>query len=162
MLIKPKMVKGLNAQIGREYSAALQYVAMGAWCQNEGYDGFAKFFQAQAAEENEHGHKVVHYLGEVDGKATIPALPEPTNEWASMEKMLEQFVASEEEVTRAVYDLVVLAQQEGDFSAVQFLQWFVEEQREEVSSARSLLDRARKMGEGRLLLLDAHLMRTSG
>lgn len=159
MLIAKKMTEGLNAQIGREYGAAMAYLAMAAWFEAQGLAGFAAFFHKQSEEETEHGLKIVKYLGEVDGKVKIPALAQPPADFASVEEALQQFVRMEEDVTRAIYELVELAGAEKDHSAHQFLQWYVEEQREEVSGARELLDRARRFGEERIGILDGMLGR---
>jgi ferritin len=157
MLIDRKMTDGLNRQIGREYSAAMQYVAMGAWFEEQGLDGFAEFFFRQAAEENEHGFKIVRYLGECGAHVSLPEIPKPRDSFGSVIEALEQFLSMEEEVTRAIYELVELARAENDHSAFQFLQWYVEEQREEVSSAGTMLDRARHFGEERLAIMDSTL-----
>jgi len=159
MLIGKKMTEGLNAQIGREYGAWMGYLAFAAWFEERGLPGFSAFFHKQSAEESEHGLKIVKYLGEVGGKVAIPALPKPRADFASTEEVLKLFVQMEEEVTRAIYDLVDLATAEKDHSAHQFLQWYVGEQREEVSGARELLDRARHFGEERIGILDGMLGR---
>jgi len=159
MMIDARMADGLNQQIGREYSAAFEYLAMGAWFEGQGLDGFAAFFYKQATEENEHGFKIVRYLGEVGGHVVIPAIAKPRASFDSVIAALERFLAMEQEVTRAIYELVELASREKDHSAFQFLQWYVEEQREEVSSASSLLDRARHFGEERVVMLDGMLGR---
>ena len=159
MLIDRKMTDELNAQIGREFSAALQYVGMAAWFDERGFPGFAGFFYKQAEEENEHGLKIVKYLGEVGGKVSIPKIPAPRTDYAKVEDALRHFVEMEEGVTRAIYSLVEIAQAESDHSANQFLQWYVEEQREEVSSARALLERAQRFGEDRIPIMDGTLHR---
>ena len=154
MMIGKKMTDGLNAQVGREYSAAMEYLAMGAWFEEQGLEGFAKFFYAQGTEENEHGFKIVRYLGEVGGHVSIPALPKPRDSWDSVVAALEQFLEMEQEVTRAIYELVDLATAEKDHSAFQFLQWYVEEQCEEVSSATALLEKAKHFSEANMGVLD--------
>jgi len=159
MMIGKKMTDALNAQIGREYSASIEYLALGAWFEEQGLDGFAKFFYGQSAEENGHGLKIVKYLGEVGGRVSIPAIAKPRDSHDSVIAALERFLAMEEEVTRAIYELVSLASAEKDHSAHQFLQWYVEEQREEVSSATTLLEKARRFGEERVVILDGMLGR---
>jgi ferritin len=158
-MIGKKMADALNAQIGREYSASIEYLAMGAWFEGKGLEGFAKLFYQQAAEENGHGLKIVKYLGEVGGRVSIPAIAKPRDAHDSVVAALERFLAMEEEVTRAIHDLVQLANAEKDHSAFQFLQWYVEEQREEVSSATMLLEKARRFGEERVVILDGMLGR---
>jgi ferritin len=151
------MVDALNVQVGREFLAALQYVALAAWFEGQGLPGFAKFFFRQAEEENGHALKLVRYLGEVGASVAIPAIEAPRRDWSSVEAALSGFVEAEEDVTRRIHTLVELAQSERDHSSFQFLQWYVEEQREEVSSARALLDRMRRLGEERIGLLDANV-----
>jgi ferritin len=160
MLIAQKMTDGLNTQIGLEYSAFLQYLAMAAWFDEQGLKGLSGFFFKQAEEEAEHGLKIVKYLGEVGGKVAIPQMPKPKNDYPSVENALTDFVKMEEEVTRAIYALTELAQAEKDHSAYQFLQWYVEEQREEVSSARELLEMAQRFGEERVFMMDGALRRS--
>lgn len=157
MMIGQKMTEGLNAQIGREYAAAFQYVAMGAWFQEQGLDGFAGFFYKQGAEENEHGLKLVRYLGDVDGHVSMPGIAKPRDTFGSVIEAVEQFLKMEQDVTRAIYDLVELARTEKDHSAFEFLQWYVAEQREEVASATALLEKAKRFGEERAVLLDSTL-----
>jgi ferritin len=157
MLIDGKRTAGLNAQIGREFSASMQYVSMAAWFAEKGLGGFAEFFHKQAAEETEHGLKIVRYLGDVGGTVEIPEIARPRSDYATVEDALRHFVEMEEEVTRAIYALVELAQSEKDHSGNHFLQWYVEEQREEVTSARTLLEKAQRFGEERMLLLDGTL-----
>lgn len=157
MQIGSRVTDSLNAQIGREFFASLQYVAMAAWFEEQGLPGFAKFFFKQAGEENGHALKIVKYIAEVDGKVAIPTIAEPRREWGSIQEVLRAFLEAEEDVTRRIWALVELAQAEKDLSTFQFLQWFIEEQREEESSARSLLDRAKRLGEERAALLDATL-----
>jgi ferritin len=159
MHITGKMTEGLNAQIGREYSASLQYLAMAAWFEAQGLKGLSGFFHKQAEEESGHGLKIVKYLGEVGGEVSIPEIPKPRADYDSVQSLLADFLKMEEEVTRAIYALVELAQKEKDHSAYQFLQWYVEEQREEVASAHELLTMAERFGEERVFLMDGAFRR---
>jgi ferritin len=154
MLIQPKLIDGLNAQIGREYGAFLQYAAMAAWCEEQGLHSLSVFFFKQSDEESQHGRKLVQYLCDVGGAVSIPALPKPKTDYPSVEAALKHFLEMEKEVTRAIFALVELAQAEKDHSTYEFLQWYVAEQREEVASASHLLQTAQKFGEDRILLMD--------
>ena len=157
MQIGSRVTDALNEQIGREFFASLQYVAMAAWFEEQGLPGFASFFYKQAGEENGHALKIVRYVAEVNGKVAIPSIAQPRREWGSIQELLRHFLEAEEDVTRRIWALVALSQAEKDLSTAQFLQWFVAEQREEESAARSLLDRAQRLGEERAALLDATL-----
>jgi ferritin len=65
----------------------------------------------------------------------------------------------ETEVTQQIYGLVELSQTEKNFIAQRFLDWFVEEQLEEVSLMDALLGVVRRAGEGNLLYVEDYLAR---
>ena len=58
--------------------------------------------------------------------------------------------------TRQIYDLVELATDEKNYIALNFLQWFVSEQLEEVSSAEARLTVIRRAGPS-VLMVEAYL-----
>ena len=66
---------------------------------------------------------------------------------------------SPEEVTRQIYDLVEVAKGDRNYVGVRFLDWFVEEQLEEVSSMNDLLAVIRRAGQDRLLFVEEYLAR---
>ena len=65
----------------------------------------------------------------------------------------------EEEVTRQIYDLVEIAKADRNYVGVRFLDWFVEEQLEEVTSMNDLLAVIRRAGPDRLLFVEEYLSR---
>src|SRR6187200_3709020 len=77
MRISTEMAKAVNDQISYEASSANAYIAIGSWCERTGYDGSAAFFFEQAAEENGHMLKLIHYLNGVGAEAIIPAIEKP-------------------------------------------------------------------------------------
>jgi ferritin len=54
----------------------------------------------------------------------------------------------ERSVTQSIHNLLLLAQQENDYNTQQFLQWYVDEQREEEAVIRTILDRIKIIGQG--------------
>ena len=64
-------------------------------------------------------------------------------------------------VTKHINALVDLAIQEADHTTQNFLQWFIAEQLEEVSTMETLLSVVRRPGEGGLLTVEAVLTRTT-
>jgi ferritin len=63
----------------------------------------------------------------------------------------------EQEVTGQIHAMVDLAVQEKDYASQAFLQWFVTEQVEEVSTMERMLQVVRKAGEKNLLMVEAYL-----
>ena len=83
--------------------------------------------------------RFVKFINDVGGKVLIPSLPAPQSDFASAEEAVSKALAWEEEVTRQIYDLVEVAKMDKNYVGVRFLDWFVEEQLEEVTSMNDLL-----------------------
>ena len=132
--IESEMVEKLNEQIGREFEASQQYLAMAVYLDGLSLDSLARFFYLQAEEEREHALKIVSYLNEVGQRARIPALPEPKAEFDSPLEVAETSLRQERAVTDAIHGLVDAAAEARDHTTFHFLQWFVDEQVEEESS----------------------------
>jgi len=162
MIISAKMAKAINEQIGREFGASLQYVAIATHFDNQGLPRLAKHFYRQADEEREHAMRFVKYLVDAGAKVAIPSVDGPTNTLATAEECVRLSLEWEETVTKQIHALIDLAIKESDYTTQQALQWFVEEQLEEVSSMDRLLSVVRRAGEGQLLLVEDFLAREGG
>ncbi len=147
-MISDKMEQALNQQIEKEAYASFLYLAMASWCEQQGLSGCAQFFFRQSDEERMHMLKIFHYVNEMDRFALTPAVAQPPHEYESVRQVFERTLAHEMEVTQAIYDLVELARAEKDHATEHFLQWYVEEQREEEGLMRMILDRIKLIGEG--------------
>ena len=145
MRISMKITKAINDQISYEASSANAYIAIGSWCERIGYDGSAFFFE-QAAEETGHTLKLIHYLNGVEAEAIIPAIEKPTSSFESLESTFQFGLKSEQTVTKAIYDLVDMAEKEKDRSTYSFLQWFVSEQIEEETLFHTILQKFDLLG----------------
>ncbi|MDR7419863.1 MAG: ferritin [Armatimonadota bacterium] len=159
MLIGPKMNKAINEQIGREFGASLQYIAIAAYFDGQNLPQLAKYFYRQATEEHEHAMRFLKYVLEAGGKAVIPAIDAPKPDFGSAEEAVKLSLRWEEDVTRQIHALLDLAGKEHDYTAANMLQWFVSEQLEEVSSMERLLSVVRRAGEGGLLLVEDYVAR---
>jgi bacterioferritin B len=67
----------------------------------------------------------------------------------------------EKRVTAQISDLVKTARDEGDLVGEQFLHWFLQEQREEVSSMSALLNVVERSRDN-VMLIEDYLARESG
>lgn len=159
MVISQKMVDAINAQIGRELAASLQYVAIAAHFGAENLPELAFYFYNQAEEEKEHAMKFVRHVVEAGGRVTIPAVGAPKDRFNSAEEVVKVSLDWEVEVTKQIYALVDQAGQEGNYITHHFLQWYVDEQLEEVSSMDQLLSVVQRAGP-QLLLVEDYLART--
>lgn len=154
-----KLIAKMNEQIGNEMGASLQYISIASYFDAESLPELAGFFYRQADEERDHAMRFVHFILEVDGKVEIPDIPAPKNDFPSAEQAVKLSLEWEKEVTRQIYHLVEIAQEDSDYISIRFLDWFVNEQREEVSTMSSLLDVVRRAGEDGLLHVEDYVVR---
>ena len=152
----------LCTHMGREFTAHFQYLAMSAWLEDEGLPEMAGFFARQAAEEHVHGMKFFRFVIDTGGPARIPAIDAPRGEFESVEVLVSAALAQEEQVTAWIDELVHLARDRRDLATETFLQWFVTEQVEEVSTMNELLQVVRHAGPSLLLVEDYIVRRQPG
>ena len=69
----------------------------------------------------------------------IPGVTAPQTEFADVVEPVRLALEQEKRVTEQISNLAKLARTEGDLVGEQFLHWFLQEQREEVSSMAALL-----------------------
>ena len=154
MIIKPEMVDPLNAQIKSEFTASAQYIAIAVYFDEEGLPDLANFFYRQSEEEREHAMKFVHYMLETGAKPIIPSLPKLKNSFKSASNAVQYALDQEIEVTNQITNLVTLSKECNDHISHNFLQWFVDEQVEEVDSMSTLLQTIKHAGPSMLLVED--------
>ena len=92
--------------------------------------------------------RLFRYLSEVDAHALTPAIAQPPHEFESVQTMFDQVYGHEQKVTRSIHKLMHLATKENDYATMNFLQWYIAEQREEESLMRSILDKIKLIGGG--------------
>ena len=158
MLISPELAKAFNAQVGHEFGASMQYVSIAAHFSQRQLTLLAKLFMAQAEEERQHAMKFVKYLLDTKGELRIPPTPAPTPAFASAEDAVQAALNWEEEVTAQITSFMDLAVKQSDYLAQSFLQWFIDEQLEEVVKMDRLLSVIRQSGEKNLLMVEAYLV----
>jgi ferritin len=158
VLISRELAKAFNQQIGHEFGASMQYVSIAAHFSQRQLKMLAKLFFDQAEEEKQHAMKFVKYLLDTKGDLKIPAIPAPTATFASAEAAVEAALQWEQEVTRQITTLMDLAVKQNDYLAASFLQWFIDEQLEEVVKMDGLLSVIRQSGERNLLMTEAYLI----
>ena len=134
-----KFVDELNAQIGRELGASQQYVALAVFYADATLPRLAAFFYDQADEERTHAMMMVQYLLDAEVRPTIPGVAAPETEFADWVAPIAVALEQERKVTDQISRLVATARSENDFVSEQFMQWFLKEQVEEVSTMSDLL-----------------------
>ena len=158
MLISPELAKAFNEQIGHEFGASLQYLAIAAHFSQRSLMLLAKLFEAQADEEKVHAMKFVKYVQDTGGGLHIPAIPAPKANFETAQEAVTAALNWEREVTRQITALMTQANKEQDYLAQSFLQWFIDEQLEEVVKMERMLGVVKQSGERNLLMVEAYLV----
>jgi ferritin len=135
----PAFAEKLNEQIGSEFAASQQYVAIAVAFEAQTLPRLAAFFYRQSLEERNHAMMMVQYLLDADVPVDIPAIPAPKNGFADIVEPVQLALDQEKQVADQVNGLATVAREHGDFASEQFMQWFIKEQVEEVSSMNDLL-----------------------
>ncbi|SFR16741.1 Ferritin [Lentzea waywayandensis] len=157
---KSKFHELLQAQVGNEFSASQQYIALAVWFDNEDLPRLGSHFYKQALEERNHAMMIVQFLMDNDIAVAIPGVDTPFNEFKSPRDLVDLALRQEQQVTDQIVGLAKAAREEGDYIGEQFMQWFLKEQVEEVSSMKTLLtimDRA----DGNMFYVETFLTRES-
>ena len=145
---------GLNEQVGHEFSASQQYVAIAVYYDAQTLPRLAAHFYRQAVEERNHAMMIVQYLLDADEPIVIPGVEAPQTEFADVVEPVRLALEQEKRVTEQISDLAKLARSEGDLVGEQFLHWFLQEQREEISSMAALLTVVERSRDNVMLIED--------
>jgi ferritin len=151
----------LNEQVGHEFAASQQYVAIAVHYDSETLPQLAAHFYRQALEERNHALMMVQYLLDAGEPVVIPGVESPQTAFADPVAPVALALAQEKRVTEQIAELVKLAREEGDLVGEQFLHWFLQEQREEVSSMSALLAVVQRSADN-VMLVEDYLARESG
>jgi ferritin len=132
-------IEKLNEQIGYEFAASQQYVAIAVHYDAETLPRLAATFYQQAVEERNHAMMLVQYLLDVGEEVRIPGVAEPQVSFGDIAEPVALALDQEKRVSSQISALAGAAREEGDYMGEQFMQWFIKEQVEEVSSMSDLL-----------------------
>jgi ferritin len=145
--LKEDIEKALNAQIAMEAFNSAHYLAMGSWCDRNGYDNSAEYFYKQAEEEREHMLKIFRYVADMGGTAISPDVKNVPNDFDSFRSVFEKALESEVETSLAINRLIDICRKNHDYMTEKFLHWFLQEQIEEEFKARRALELFDVIGE---------------
>ena len=151
----------LNEQIGYEFAASQQYIAVAVHYDSQSLPQLAAHFYRQAVEERNHAMMMVQYLLDADKDVMTPGIDAPQTDFSDVVAPVALALDQEKRVTQQIVELVKLARDEGELVGEQFLHWFLQEQREEVASMTDLLAVVER-GKDNLLTVEENLSRSAG
>src|SRR5690554_321661 len=104
----------LAEQIGHEFEAAQQYIAIAVWFDARDLPQLAKHFYSQALEERNHAMMLVQYRLDRDMSLTIPGVPAVQNDFVDERAPIVLALAQEKRVTQQIEALFAAARAETD------------------------------------------------
>jgi bacterioferritin B len=144
-------VARLDEQIGHEFAAHQQYVAIAVHYDAETLPRLAAFFYAQALEERNHALMMVRFLLDQDVAVTVPGVAAPETSFDDVVAPVALALGQERRVTEQINALAAIAREHQDYTSEQFMQWFIREQIEEVATMSDLLRVVERSRENPLL-----------
>ncbi|WP_032092648.1 MULTISPECIES: non-heme ferritin [Pasteurellaceae] len=146
-MLSENVINLLNDQMNLEFYSSNLYLQMSAWCEKQGFKGAAQFLSAHAAEEMQHMRKLFTYLNETGALPVIGEIKAPPHDFSSLKQVMELTYQHEKLITGKINELVGKTFEEKDFSAFNFLQWYVAEQHEEEKLFSAILDKLNLLGD---------------
>jgi bacterioferritin B len=147
-----RFIDALNEQIGNEFAAAHQYIAVGIYYEAQTFPRLARFFYEQAEEEREHAMKMARYLLDTSSPVNLGAINSPTKEFADHVEPVRLALEQERKVSVQISKLLELGRETNDHASERFMHDFVEEQVEEEATMQDLLAVAERTREIPMLL----------
>lgn len=158
-MLSKKIEAALNGQIEIEAMSSQSYLAMASWAETNGLMGTAAFLYRHSDEERVHMLKLIKFVNDRGGRAVVPALKQPRKDYRSITDIFQSLLDHETFVTASINKVVDLCLKEKDYTTHNFMQWYVSEQIEEETLARTLIDKLQLIGsdKGGLYLFDRDL-----
>jgi ferritin len=149
---KKPFADALNEQIANEFAAHQQYIGAAVYYESETLPRLAAFFYRQAVEERNHAMMMVQHLLDANQEVRIPDIEAKLTRFDDVVAPVKMALDQEQRVTDEINALFKLARDNGDYQAEQFMQWFVKEQVEEVSTMTDLLTVVERSADNALLV----------
>jgi len=90
--------------------------------------------------------KFIKYLNDRGGNALLSPLTAPAPSYSNLLEVFEQVLKHEEFITAEINKLYEISLNEKDYTTGNFLQWYINEQIEEESTAHGILDKMKLVG----------------
>jgi ferritin len=158
-MLKDIIQKALNKQINAELWSAYLYLSMSSYFESINLSGFATWMIMQTQEEVNHAMRLYNYIIERGGRVILEAIDSVPTKWTSPLHVFQETYKHEQKVTKLIENLVEIAEKEKDRATLNMLQWFIDEQVEEESSADEIVQKLKLIGDqgSGLFMLDNEL-----
>lgn len=152
-MLTNEVAKALLKQVDEEFKSERHYIAMEYYFRSLDLNGYAKLFHEYALEERRHAYKILNFLDDWNYPTNISSLGEVQTSFESPKHVFEVAYKHEKYITKCLNDVLTIARNKKDNIAIQFLDWFMEEQREEEDKMLERLNRLRLAGDNMAAIL---------
>ncbi|ACY40233.1 ferroxidase [Blattabacterium sp. (Blattella germanica) str. Bge] len=155
-MLSEKIQIGLIKQLNRESESSQLYLSMASWVEKKGFEGICEFLYDHSHEERMHMLKLIRYINKRGGVVVLDNIFIRKITYKSLKELFQTLFKHEKEISNEINLLLELSLQEKDYFTYNFLQWYVEEQIEEETLSKMILDKIELIGEdkGGLYLFD--------
>ena len=146
----------INEQIWLENHSSCFYLNLAIEFGDRGFNGISKYFFNQSEEEREHMLKLMDYVLERDEKPKIPQYnyTEGFDDGFDLLLHFSNSLQQEKEVSKIVGKIVYAAREVNDVMTDNYMQWFVNEQREEEAKFKDIIDKLKMVGDSGLAIYE--------
>ena len=141
-----KIAALLNEQINKEFYSAYLYLDMSNFYDDLDLNGYANYYMIQAQEERDHALLFMKYMQSIGLKVTLEAIDKPHRTYDAVIEPLEEAAKHERYVSALINNIYHECHEAKDYRTLKFLDWFVDEQREEEDNADSMVSRYKLFG----------------
>ena len=146
MKINSKLIPLVERQLNIEEYSSRVYYDMANWCSFAGWKKAAEFYKERSEEELTHRDKIAQFLLDCSYPVNLKPIPVAEHKFSSLEDTITNGLTHEQKVSKAVLEVMSMAEESGDENTEAFFHWFVNEQREEEAIYTDLISYANKIG----------------
>ncbi|OOM76720.1 ferritin [Clostridium sp. BL-8] len=143
-MLSEKLLNSLNEQVNFELYSAYTYLAMAAYCESIDLIGCANFFKVQSKEELDHAMKFYNYIFQKNGVVELEQIEKPHTNFDNVSHVFEMAYIHEQLVTRKIYNIADIAEEEKEHATKSLLKWFIDEQVEEENNLNNIIKKLKR------------------
>ena len=133
--MKQKLINMMQDQVSKEIWSGYLYLQIAEYYRSKGLEGFYQIFKKHFYEELEHAERFQDYLVECGQEVKLQTIPGPEFNFKDLREPLVFQLEHEKLVTSLIEALYREARTEDDLQTMDFLRWYIDEQREEERNA---------------------------
>ena len=134
---REQIIKGLNADLSREYKAIIQYIVFSATLKGAEYGDIAEQLKAHASQELAHALEVARQIDYLGGDPTVK--PEEAEYSTNSKKMLEIDLRAEQETIKSYRERIRQAERAGEFALSEALRDIIAQEQDHEIDLRDAL-----------------------